>query len=101
MSDQDSIEERVARLLRLGEGTAVDFVLTELTTGIISCKIARTRRDKLGLDYTFTLQQAQLALYTAEKFMWRFRMKHPEFDQMTALAERLRMELDSLKHSKE
>jgi hypothetical protein len=48
------------------------------------------------MDHSDALKHAQLALDSANQFMWRFKMKHPEFDQMTALAERLRMELDSL-----
>ena len=51
---------------------------------------------KPGPDYSRSVERAQTALKTAERFMWRFRMKHPDFDQMTALAERLRMELAEL-----
>lgn len=96
MPNEESIDERVTRLLRTGEATAIHFVFVGLTTGIASCQIARKRRESPGPDYSRSVERAQTALKTAERFMWRFRMKHPDFDQMTALAERLRMELAEL-----
>jgi hypothetical protein len=40
-----------------------------------------------------------MALAAAEKFMWIVKMKHPEFDQMMAQAERLKFELDRLEQN--
>jgi hypothetical protein len=36
------------------------------------------------------------AFHAAEAAMWKIKMTHPEFDQMTALTERLRFELETL-----
>jgi hypothetical protein len=38
-----------------------------------------------------------MALRSAERFMWNLKLEHRHFDQMTALAERLRFELEALK----
>jgi hypothetical protein len=40
--------------------------------------------------------QAGLALQAAEASLLKMRLWHPDFDQMMALAERLRFELDAL-----
>jgi hypothetical protein len=93
--DQDDFEARINRLLQTGQQAAIDFVFSQLTVGITSCQIAKTRPDR-GLDDHRALRQAQMALSTAERFMWRCRLNHSEFDQMTALAERLRLELNAL-----
>ena len=95
MENRSDIELRIRRARQSSESAAIDFVLTELTVGITRCQIARGRRQ-LGLDASMAIQQAQAALHSASSSMQRFRPLYPEFDQMTALAERLRMELDAL-----
>jgi hypothetical protein len=72
-------------------------LILELTVGVTTCKIARSRRQ-LGLDVAKFVEHAELALSTANKSMMKFTHKYPEFDQMTALAERIRMELTALKN---
>ena len=95
--DRD-IEETIERLRNLSEQAALEFVFSQLTVGITSCRIAKSRRCILGMDDTRPISQAEEALAIAEKFVWKFKLKHPEFDQMTALAERLRFEIDALKN---
>jgi len=92
----DEIEARIRRLAESSEQAAIQFVFTELTVGITSCQIAK-KRGALSLDISQALRQGEVALHAAEKYMWKFKMMHPEFDQMIALAERLRLELDSLR----
>jgi hypothetical protein len=89
--------ELVKQTQQSAEKTEIDFVFVELTVGITTCKIARSRRQ-LGLDVEEYLKHAELALSTANRSMMKFAHKHPEFDQMTALAERVRMELTALKN---
>ena len=98
MSEQSDFEVRIKRLLQESTSTAISFVFSQLTVGITACKLARQCRSDLGLDNTFALRRAEMALHTADRFMWNFKLQHREFDQMTALAERLRFELDALKH---
>ena len=97
MHASDELEQRIQRLRKSNEDAAIDFVFCELTTGIMNCQIARTRIENIGVDGSHAVEDAEKALHTAEKYMWKFKMRHQEFDQMTALAERLRMELDSLR----
>jgi hypothetical protein len=98
--DSDDLDERIKQLRQSSEDAAIDFVFSELTTGITSCQIARLRVGRMGLDGSRAMESAEEALRAAEKYMWRFKMRHREFDQMTALAERLRLELDSLRNEK-
>lgn len=70
--------------IQKGVGRIRNAVLTELDTAIIDCGIAKRRR-LLDLDITANLERARMRLQTAEKYIWRFRMQHREFDQMTAL----------------
>jgi len=95
--DKD-IEMHIEKLRKQNEAAAIELVFSQLTVGITSCRIARTRRYNLGLDDTLAVRQAEKALAVAEKFVWKFKLKHPEFDQMIALAERLRFELEALRN---
>jgi len=97
VSDQDDIEKRINQLLRRSDEAAVNFVFSQLTIGITSCQIAKAQRRSGVLDDSAALRRAEKALRAAEKFMWRLKLQHPEFDQIMALVERLSMELDSLK----
>ncbi len=89
-------EPRISCVLKSCENVGISFVFTELTVGITSCKIARTRRH-LGMEWSSAVQQAEKALLSATQSMQKFKGKFPEYDQMTALAERIRMELDELR----
>ncbi len=96
MEYRANIETRISHALQSSERAAIDFVFTEFTVGITRCQIARNRL-RLGLDISMAMQQAEASVHGASNSMHRFRYSHPEFDQMTALAERLRMELNALR----
>ncbi len=49
------------------------------------------------MEWSSAVQQAEKALLSATQSMQKFKGKFPEYDQMTALAERIRMELDELR----
>jgi hypothetical protein len=94
-SDPDDLEDRIRQLRQSSDEAAIEFVFSELTVGITNVHIARLRAGR-GLDNSRTIEEARNALQIAEKYMWQFKMRHPEFDQMIALAERLRFELNAL-----
>jgi hypothetical protein len=75
---------------------AVSFVCTELLTGLSSCMFIRGVETIPETKKAWHLASANAALQHAEAAMWRLKMSHPEFDQMMALAERLRFEVESL-----
>jgi hypothetical protein len=93
--DLESIELHIARLLERNRKLAVDFVLTELTVGLRCCRQIR-ERSMNEEQKAWHAVQAKLALQVAETTMWRMKLKHPEFDQMMALAERLKFEIEAL-----
>jgi hypothetical protein len=69
-----------------------DFVMTELELGRTFCKLATNYRSVKNSNRA--IENAREALATAEKYMWKLRMEHRVFDEMTSLAERLRFELE-------
>jgi hypothetical protein len=71
------------------------FVNAELELGLTFCKLANGRENG-NERFAHRIENARKALETAEKYMWDLRMNHSVFDRMTALAERLRFELDIL-----
>ena len=96
MSEQDDFEARLNRLLQVSTDTAIDFVFAQLTVGITSCQIAKSRPD-LGLNNIKALKRAEMALRSAERFMWNLRLEYRHFEQMSALVERLRFGLGAFK----
>jgi hypothetical protein len=90
-------DQRILALWRRHRELGCEFVFAELELGLTFCQILRSLRVHAGPDYENAVQLAELALATAEKFMWSLRDQHYEFDQMTAQAERLRFELDALR----
>jgi hypothetical protein len=98
-SDLESIELQLARLSERGRKVAIDFVLTELTVGLKWCRQVRENPAMSDEKKLWRLTQAGLALQVAERSMWKMKLAHPEFDQMMALAERLRFELDDVRKS--
>ena len=96
----EEMAERVAELRRLRDTVSGDFALSELTVGTTNCRIARSRAG-LGLGTTLRLNHAKRSLHRAERFMWKLKYRGYDFNQMTAQAERLRMEIESLKGEKD
>jgi hypothetical protein len=90
------IDERIHNLLLSKNRTAVECVFAYLTVGLTCCRIVRTRRDNLNEKCSAGIEQARTLLQIAEKFMWRVKQTHPEFDQMVARVERLKFEIAAL-----
>jgi hypothetical protein len=90
------LEQRIQRLRESSETAAIELLFAELTVGITNCQLAR-KLESINMDASESLMRAEMALRLTEKYVWKFKMKHPEFDQMIALAERLRFELDSFR----
>ena len=75
------------------------FVFMELEVGLTFCRLLKRSRSGglfQGEYYARGEELARRSLSVAEKFMWQLRDRHHDFDQMTAQAERLRFELETL-----
>jgi hypothetical protein len=94
--DLGGLQIRLERLSRRNRDIALGFVYTELLTGLASCRLLRNGQIILKTRKAWHLEYAKKALEDAEAGMWELKLSHPEFDQMMALAERLRFELESL-----
>jgi hypothetical protein len=94
--DLGAIQISLARLSERSRDVAISFIYTELLTGLSSCRIIRNSQIIPERKKSWHYEYARKALHDAEAAMWRLKLSHPEFDQMMALAERLRFELDSL-----
>jgi hypothetical protein len=94
----ESVEDRIARAYQNSQLAAINLIFAELALGLTFCKITENE-PKAHEHYTAGLKRARMALAAAEKFMWIVKMKHPEFDQMMAQAERLKFELDRLEQN--
>jgi hypothetical protein len=90
------IQIKPERLSQFNHDVAVGSVYTELLTGLASCRLLRNRQIIPKKRKAWHLCYAKRALHDAEVGMWKLKLSHPEFDQMMAIAERLRFELDSL-----
>jgi hypothetical protein len=69
-------------------------ILARLNLGLTMCRLAKTAE---GGQFARYLAHASKALEAAHEIMWGLDLNHPDFDRLTALCERLRFELDSLK----
>jgi hypothetical protein len=94
--DLGALQIKLERLSQRNRDVAVGFVYTELLTGLASCRLLRSGLKHAQARKAWHLEYANKALQDAEAGMWKLKLSHPEFDQMMALAERLRFELDSL-----
>jgi hypothetical protein len=94
--DLGGLHTRLECLSQRNRDVAVGFVYTELLTGLASCRLLRNRQIIPKRRMVWHLEYAKKALQDAEAGMWELNLSHPEFDQMMALAERLRFELESL-----
>jgi len=95
-SDIESMQTFLDRLSHRNREVAISFVYIELMTGLSSCQQIRASRVMTESQKAWHLAFAGKAFHAAEAAMWKIKMTHPEFDQMTALAERLRFELETL-----
>ena len=76
------------------EAASVAFVSAQLDLALTFCRIARTARPTDHKQRS--LKSARKAYNNALRYMFKLKMSHPEFDQITARAERLKLELESL-----
>jgi hypothetical protein len=88
-------DARVDALKQRSLDATATFVMAEVELGLTFCKLANSREDGRE-QFAHRIENARKALTTAEKYMWNLRMDHAVFNRMTALAERLRFELDNL-----
>jgi hypothetical protein len=95
--DVQAIQIYLDALSQRNRDVAVSFVYIELQTGLSSCRLIRNSPAMTEKVKAWHLMHAQKALQVAETAMWRIKMPHPEFDQMMALTERLKFELQDLK----
>lgn len=81
------------RLSRSNHNATTALVFSEIALGMTFCRVAvnfaEERRAK-------ALALARRAYDTAVHYMSRVQLEHPEFNQLTAQAERLRFEIESL-----
>jgi hypothetical protein len=68
------------------------FVEAEIDTGLLFCQIANERDD--GARRKGLLKNARKAHDVAQEWIWKLRMPHHQFDQMTAKLEKLRITLN-------
>jgi hypothetical protein len=94
--DLESMQAYLERLQKRNREVAIRFVLIQLTTGLSSCQQVRDSRTMTDEKKAWHLAHAGRALEIAESAMWKLKMAHPDFDQMMALAERLRFEVQNL-----
>jgi hypothetical protein len=92
---ENDILKRMEEARRQSEQTAIELVHIELTVALTNIKVAKTRKA-LNLEIAAYVRLASHALGVAEKMMWKFRVRHNEFNEMVANAERARMELEAL-----
>jgi hypothetical protein len=91
----DDSESELDALRQRSLNSKAAFVTTQLEIGLTFCSLARNL--KYGdVRFAHRIENAREALATAEKHMWSLRMDHSTFDRMTALAERLRLELKNM-----
>lgn len=94
----ESVEDRIARVYQDGQQAAINLIFAELALGLTFCETT-SHDPKKGEKFNAGLNRARMVLNAAEKFMWIVKMRHPEFDQMMAQAERLKFELDVLERN--
>ena len=80
------------------QATLASFVHLQIETGLLFCRIMK-QMSQNG-DQARAFQRAQAAYNAAQDWIWKLRMPHSEFDQITAHLEHLRFELNNLEHRK-
>jgi hypothetical protein len=72
------------------------YVFDELATGLRICGLLRLHEVPFEERREWNIARAVIALEVAEASMWQLKMSHPDFNQMMALAERLKFEIEDL-----
>jgi hypothetical protein len=67
-------------------------IFKRLDAAIMKCQLAKSPLVSDAL-----MQSAQRTYDEFDRFVWRFKLKHELFDQITAKMERLRFEIDATK----
>jgi hypothetical protein len=75
---------------------ASELIFSQLSLGFTHCRAVESRQGKLSEGAFADLLQARIALRIAQTFLSRLKPQHPRLGQMLALANCLRLELDSL-----
>jgi hypothetical protein len=89
----DDLNAKLHASKRRSLDAMASFVMVELEVGRTLCNVAKNYENEERSRCA--IEKARKALETAEKYMWKLKMEHSVFDEMTALAERLRMELEA------
>jgi hypothetical protein len=88
--------ELAQRLADRNRSEGAHFVFAELATGLSICKLLRINQPAAKEARSWKIARAQIALEVAEDSMWQLGLSHPDFNQMMALAERLKFEVEDL-----
>jgi hypothetical protein len=92
------VRDSPAKVRERSNQAIAHVVLAGLRFGLTNCKLAKAANNRVKLAKCKKL--ASEALAVADKLMWKLRMTHPDFDQMMALSEQLKFEIESLKKRK-
>jgi hypothetical protein len=95
-SDFEAIQKYLQDLLQRSRDVMVSFVDIELQTGFTACRYLRNSQAMTEPKKAWHLNFTKKSLQDAEAAMWKLKMNHPEFDQMMALVERRRFELNTI-----
>ncbi len=93
----DDLNAKRQLLERVGLDLMADFVMTELELGRTFCQLAKNYKNVERSNRA--VANAQKAFETAQSCMCKLRMEHAVFDEMTSLAERLRLDLEAFARS--
>src|SRR5277367_4607508 len=99
--DIDSMQIYLDHQSHRNREVALSFIFIQLTTGLSTCRLIRGNRVMTKDIKAWHLTHASNAFHAAEAAMWKIKANQPEFDQMTAMAERLKFELDALRQEQE
>ena len=97
--EANDLQAYLERLSHRNREVAVNFVHVELQTGLSSCRFVRHSQYMTEERRNWHLEFGRKALAHAEGAMWKLKMTHPDFDQLMAMAERLKFELSNLSES--
>jgi hypothetical protein len=81
----------VALSLLVNPPQAAQIVLGELAVGLSYCQLVRVRRESLNQDRPTNVERARMSLGIAEQMMWKLKPTHPQFNEIMARTERLRL----------
>jgi hypothetical protein len=96
-NDSDAIVAQSLADRKRSDGTY--FVFAELATGLRICKALRLHELAAAAGRPWEIARAQISVEVAEDSMWQLKMSHADFNQMMALTERLKFEIEDLTRS--